>query len=84
MPMLRLAGVPVTEDDARGLVTTLVSDGTPQALNLADRITTCLEMSVRMMALDAQERSVLLAVLDDPPDGLAELRGKLARDHRDR
>jgi hypothetical protein len=80
---ITMAGVPVSEDDARNLVTTLVSDGTPQALSLADRLTTCLEMSVRMMALDPQERDTLLAVLEDPPESLAELRGKLASSHRD-
>jgi hypothetical protein len=44
---VRIAGVPVTELDARGIVTTLVSDGTPQALDLANGITTCLELSTR-------------------------------------
>ena len=71
--------------DARGIVTTLVSDGTPQALDLANRITTCLELSTRDMELNVYERNTLLAVLEAPPDGiLSELRGVLDRDHRDR
>jgi hypothetical protein len=36
------------------------------------------------MALSPAERDLLLGVLADPPDGLVELRGKLARDHRHR
>jgi hypothetical protein len=35
-----------------------------------------------MVALGEHERTVILRVLDDPPDGLAELRGALARDYR--
>ena len=42
-------------------------------------------MNVELIALDAQERSSVLAVLEDPPDGnLSDLRGVLARDHCDR
>ena len=37
---MRIAGVPATEPDARGIVTTLVSDGNPKALDLANRNTT--------------------------------------------
>jgi hypothetical protein len=35
-----------------------------------------------MVALTEDERTAILGVLDDPPDGLAELRGALARDYR--
>ena len=80
---MRLAGITISDNDARNPVTTLVADNTPQGLDLANRMTTCLEMNVDVMDLDAQECSTLLAVLEDPPDGLAELRGVLARDHRD-
>jgi hypothetical protein len=74
---ITVCGVPVSEADARNLVTTLVGDGTSPPLDLANRITTCLEMNVTVMALDAQERNTLLAVLEDPPDSLAGLRGVL-------
>lgn len=80
---ITMAGIPVSEDDARNIVTTLVSDGTPHAIALADRLTTCLEMNVRVMALDVWERTTLLAVLEDPPETFAELRGALARDQCD-
>jgi hypothetical protein len=81
---ITLAGVTVTEDEARNIVTTLVTDDTPPALELANRITTCLELNMRHVSLDAFERSTLLAVLEDPPDSLVELRGALARDDPDR
>jgi hypothetical protein len=36
------------------------------------------------IALTPAERGAILAVLEDPPDGLVELRGALARDHASR
>ena len=36
------------------------------------------------VALEPEEREAILAVLEDPPAGLVELRGALARDQRDR
>ena len=81
---MTMAGVSVDEHDVRGLVTSLVSDGTPQALFLANRIATCLDMNASYVELDPLERGTLLDVLCDPPDSLVELRGALARDHGDR
>ena len=81
---MRIAGIPVTELDARGFVTTLVSDGTPQALDLANRITTCLELSTRDMDLNVYERDTLLAVLEAPPDSLAVLGDMLLSNRSDR
>jgi len=80
---MRIAGIPISELDARGIVTTLVSDGTPQALDLANRITTCLEFSTRDMDLNVYERNTLLAVLEAPPDSPDVLRGMLLSDHRE-
>ena len=82
--MLRIAGVPISDRDGRDLVTSLVSDNAPRALALANRIQTCIELGNVKVALDAQERTTLLAVLEDPPETLAELRGVLARDNRAR
>ena len=82
--MLRLAGIPISDPDARELVTRLVTDGTPPALELAHRITTCLYFNEFTMDLSAPERNTLLAVLDDPPGTLRELRGFLAIGYRDR
>lgn len=75
---LKLAGIPISDDDARNIVTALVTDDTPPALNLANRITTGIELGFLNLALDAQERSTLLAVLGDPPDDLSEFRQRLA------
>ena len=36
------------------------------------------------VALEPEERDVILSVLEDPPAGLEDLRGVLARDQRDR
>jgi hypothetical protein len=80
---VRIAGAPVTERDAREIITTLVSDGTPHALDLANRITTCLELNTRDMELNVYERNTLLAVLESPPDSLAMLRDMLLSDDRD-
>jgi hypothetical protein len=33
------------------------------------------------VGLTREERTAVLGVLDDPPDGLAELRGALMREH---
>ena len=80
---IMISGHSVPVEDAQRLVTTLIVDGTPTALGVANRLTTCLQMNVEV-ELDAQERTAVLAVLEDPPDGLAGLRGALARDHRER
>jgi hypothetical protein len=80
---LRLAGIPVRDDQARRIVTALVTDDTPQALNLANRITTGIELGFLNLTVDAQERSTLLAVLENPPDELSEFRNTLDRVHRD-
>ena len=42
------------------------------------------ERELYAVALTAAERDAILAVLEDPPEGLAELRGALARNQRDR
>jgi hypothetical protein len=42
------------------------------------------ERDLYAVALEPAERDAILAVLEDPPDGLAELRGVLARDQRER
>ena len=37
--MLHLLGIPVSDDDARRLIATLLADGTPDALTAAEQIT---------------------------------------------
>ena len=48
---------------------------------LADRLERALDDDVKLLALTIDERAVILAQLEDPPDGLAELRGVLLNEH---
>ena len=81
---VHLFGVPVADDDCFTLVDLLTRVGRAEDHELAGRIVRGLESGTVMLALALQERDLLLAVLEDPPAGLEELRGVLARDHRDR
>jgi hypothetical protein len=82
--MLRLFGVAVTPENGRHLVTTLVADGSPSAMSAAEKITRGLDRELYATALEPGERDAILSVLESPPEGLEELRGRLARDHRER
>jgi hypothetical protein len=82
--MLRLFGIPVPEPDARRLVASLVAEATPDALNAAKTISNGLDLKLAAVALAPKERTAILAQLEDPPAGLAELRGALMRDHDQR
>jgi hypothetical protein len=78
--MLRIAGIPIADDHAREIVTALVGDGDPRALDLATRISICLEFRTISVDLSGPEHTTLLAVLDDSADPFADLRGVLACD----
>ena len=65
------------------MVASLVADGTPDALTAAAQITKGVERDPYAIGLTPAERTAVLSCLEDPPDGLTELRGKLTRDHRD-
>lgn len=43
------------------------------AVELADRLERTLADEVKLLALTIDERAIILAELEDPPDGLAEL-----------
>jgi len=75
-----LAGVPVT-DRLVLKIAHLVDDE-----QLETKLRSALARDVRVLALEIPERETILAALDDPPDGLAELRGVLLseRDWRQR
>jgi hypothetical protein len=82
---MRLAGIEVSELSCRELVDLLLRVGRDDDLALAQRIDRNLARETRIMGLSPDERTTLLGVLDDPPpEWLAELRGALFRDHRDR
>lgn len=53
----------------------------PDDFSAATAIEDGLEIEAQLIALTPSERTAILRVLDDPPDGLAELRGVLLRDH---
>jgi hypothetical protein len=79
--VLHLYGRPVSDQDARNLVATLIEDGTPDAIGAARQIGYALELDRVMVALTPAMRDAILSVIENPPTGLADLRGALARDH---
>jgi hypothetical protein len=78
--MLRLLGIPVTDGDARHLIATLLVEGTPDALTAAEQITKGVERNLYAVGLAPGERAAVLACLEDPRNGLVELRGALMRE----
>ena len=65
--MPRLFGIPVSDDDARRLIATLLADGTPDALTAAVQITKGVERDLYAVGLTPAERTAVLACLEDPP-----------------
>lgn len=82
--VLRAYGIPVDEPDARRLVASLVAEGTPAAISAANMIGKGVDRGLYAIGLARDERDAVLAVREEPPASLAELRGALGRDHRDR
>lgn len=68
---MRLAGIPVQAEAVAELATTVRVIG---ADDLADRLEAALDDGVALLALRIDERAIILAALEDPPDGLTELR----------
>src|ERR687897_2769261 len=66
-----LAGLPVP-DNAIGGLAELVRAA--DADDLADRLERALHDDVKLRALTTDERAIILSALEDPPEGLAELR----------
>jgi hypothetical protein len=75
---MMLAGVPVLADAVANLVETIRATGADE---LADRLEQALEDDVKLLALTIEERAIILAALEDPPDGLTELRAVLLNEH---
>jgi hypothetical protein len=82
--VLRLFGVPVRPGDARALVATLVSDDSPHSLKAARTLGLALEAEAALAALTPDERDAILAALEHPRPGLAELRDVLLLDRERR
>jgi hypothetical protein len=68
--VLHLYGVPVTPENARHLVATLIADGGPHALSAAGEIQKGLDRELYAVGLERQERDAILAVLEAPPEAL--------------
>jgi hypothetical protein len=78
--VLHLSGIPVGDDDARWLVAQPYHDAQADAVHAALEIETSLERSGFAAPLTVDDRRAILRNLNDPPDGLAELRGVLLRE----
>lgn len=74
-----LAGLPVPADAVAQLVALVREAG---ADDLADRLERALDDDVKLLALTLDERVVMLATLEDPPQQLDELRAVLLADHQ--
>jgi hypothetical protein len=81
--MLRIQEIPVSLDDARALLGRLLRSDHPFADAAADRIRERLAEG-GSVSLEAGEEDAVLAVLDDPPQGLVKLRTVLAREWEER
>ena len=66
------------------MIATLIADGGPDAMSAAASIGKGVDRELYAVALGPEERDAILAALEDPPPGLVELRGVLARDYAHR
>jgi hypothetical protein len=76
---MMLAGLAVPADGVEQLAALVRIGG---AAELADRLERTLDNQVKLLALSLDERALLLSALEDPPQGLAELRAVLLADHQ--
>ena len=81
--MVLVEGIDVSRQDAANLAATLVAQGTPEALEAAEVIQKAVRLQFARVVLTPAQRQAVLSALDDPPEGLVELRGLLAWAHRD-
>lgn len=79
--VLHVYGIPVAADDIAWIVSALYRVSTPEAVSAALTLEQGSERELYAVALGPTERSAILAVLEDAPETLAELRGVLLRDH---
>ena len=82
---MRLFGVNLSDINCRLLVASLVADATPDALELAERISGGLTRHEPATPLTPADRDTLLRTMPKPlPSGLVALRDALANDQRAR
>ena len=78
---MRLAGVSVRDENIAALAELLLGASFEET---ADALLVALDSEQDLVALSAADREAILQVLDDPPIGLAELRGVLLAKHEGR
>jgi hypothetical protein len=78
---VQLAGVPVSDRDILELAR-LLRDASFS--DTAEWLEDAFDREARIVALTIAQREQILRTLDDPPDGLAELRGVLLAEHEGR
>ena len=76
--MIRVFGVQIAESDCTTLVEFLNTAGRPEHVAAAAAIERGL--NPRFVSLTLAQRAAILGVLDDPPEGLAQLRTELLKD----
>jgi hypothetical protein len=75
---VRLAGIAVPDQNVLELALLLRKAGFDET---AVRLEDAYEVEAKILALTIAEREEIIRALDDPPEGLAELRGVLLREH---
>ena len=76
---MMLAGVTVSDTAVAELANIVRTAGADE---LADRLEQALADDVSLLALTIDKRAVILGQLEDPPEGLAELRAVLLNEHK--
>jgi hypothetical protein len=77
--VLRIYGIPLAITDVLWLSDMLEASTHPDASEAAAVITTGVERGMDV-GLDREARAAILSVLDNAPEGLAELHARLLRD----
>ena len=75
---MQLAGVPVRDRDVLELARPLRE---AEFVDVAEKLETGYDRETKVLALSIDEREAIIRALDDPPDGLVELRGILLQEH---
>lgn len=73
-----LGGIPIRDQHVLELAR-LLRDANFDVV--AERLEDAYDVETKVLALAVPEREAILRALDDPPDGLAELRGVLLHEH---
>ena len=78
---MMLAGIPVPDQKVLDLAGLLRDAGFDET---AERLENACDAETKLLPLTISEREAILRALDDPPEGLVELRGVLLLEHEAR